>query len=191
MRRPQWLQSLAAENKELKEELARVKSELHRDDLTGLQNARSLRLHMEQALRSAQMRGEEPALVFIDIDFFKEVNEEHGHLAAGEILSQVGCRIASHIRAEDLAFRYGGDEFVVLVSGGQEGALQAGERLRHALAEKPFQASGLKGRADVYLTASIGVKVLKEGEDVNKALEEADRAMFQAKRKSRNTVVAA
>lgn len=183
--------SLAQENRRLKEELELLKAEVHRDDLTGLRNAKSMRRELAKLVEQRQEQGETPALIFMDLDFFKEVNEQHGHVAAGLILGQVGARIAEHIRKSDVAFRYGGDEFVVLVNGGLKSALKVSERLRKAVANKPFRVRGLKGLRDVSVTASLGLKVVEAGWELREILEAADRAMFQAKRKSRNTVVAA
>lgn len=178
------LLSLRAENQALKQAL-------ERDELTGLFNARYLRSCLMGEVQRRISENLEPSLIFIDVDHFKLVNEQHGHQAASHILSQIGNLMARHIRGGDIAFRFGGDEFVVLVNGGVEGAIGAAERLRAAIEAHRFHVSGLKGHSDVQVTVSLGVKVIKAGESIEKILDEADRAMFEAKRRSRNTLALA
>lgn len=182
---------LHAENLRLVEENKRLKQELVTDELTGLYNARHLRAQLAQKISEGLKKGEKPALLFLDVDHFKEINEEHGHEAAGRVLSQVGCQIAALIRGDDLAFRYGGDEFVVLVSGGREGADVVGERIRRTLAQRQFHVTGLRGPVAVRLTVSVGLCPIVDGARVEDILNQADRAMFEAKRRSRNRLVIA
>jgi len=184
-------EKLFLEYKRLQDENARLEQELFKDDLTGLYNARFLRQELERCVRDLLAKKNSPALIFLDIDHFKEINEAHGHLAAGNILSQVGEKISTLIRSHDIAFRYGGDEFVVLVSGGRSGAMKAGERLRKGIAKHRFNAQGLQGPAVVNLTVSLGVRVIGPDDSPSDIIEAADRAMYEAKRKSRNTTVAA
>jgi diguanylate cyclase (GGDEF)-like protein len=175
----------------LREENERLRRELEFDPLTGLLSARALKERLEDCVEEAFESGAEPALLFIDVDRFKQVNEDHGHNAAGRVLSQIGRVIARCIRADDLAFRYAGDEFVVLVSGGEAGAKLVGERIRRAIERHAFPVQGLQGRRIVKVTVSLGLRVVREGDTAAQVLAEADRAMFEAKRRSRNTLVSA
>lgn len=184
------LAKLVDENQRLRLEVTRLRRELSRDDLTGLFNARHLRERLEDCIDDMIVKGRKPALLFIDIDRFKEINEEHGHAAAGRVLHQMGRLIASLVRMDDVAFRYGGDEFVVLVDGADAGAKLVGERIRSSIEEHVFRTLGLAGVVDVRITVSIGVRVIRPGDSATDLLDEADRAMFEAKRKSRNTLVA-
>jgi diguanylate cyclase (GGDEF)-like protein len=184
----EWLEQ---ENALLRAELKKLKKELHRDELTGLQNARALKTHLHGALERMRLKNQRPALLFVDIDHFKEVNTANGHEAAGQVLAQVGRVIGSSVRASDLAFRYAGDEFVVLVSGGSRGAWRVAERLRKRVQDHVFEVLGLRGLARVRVTCSIGVRSLKRQDSAARVLEEADRAMFEAKRRSRNCVAEA
>lgn len=188
---PSELLKLRHELECVKTENASLKVALHQDDLTGLLNARALRERMSECISNFQHEGAVPALLFIDVDHFKEVNELHGHQSAGRVLEQVGRIIGRVVRTNDLAFRYGGDEFVVLVAGGLFGAKLVGERIRRTIESTLFQVSGLSGKQTVRLTVSVGARVIKEGEKAETVLQEADRAMFEAKRNSRNTFVAA
>lgn len=182
---------LRQENEKLKAEIGHLRQELARDELTGLFNARHLRERLEDAIEDLASGGHSPALLFLDVDRFKEINEMHGHAAAGNILRQLGRLIGNLIRVEDMGFRYGGDEFVVIIGGGEAAARRVGERLRSEIEAHEFTVRGLRGTGKVSLTVSIGFRVFRDGDTAQKLLEDADRAMFEAKRRSRNTVVAA
>lgn len=188
------IETLRRENALLRRELTSLRKELATDELTGLLSARKFREHLEEVedcVENLWRQGRTPALLFIDVDRFKEVNEMHGHAAAGRLLRQIGRLIAGLVRVDDKAFRYGGDEFVVLVSGGPEGARVVGERIRVAIAEHGFRVRGLKGLSRVPLTVSMGVREFRPGDTAERVLDEADRAMFEAKRRSRNALVVA
>lgn len=183
------VRELQAELARLRRENSRLKQELQIDDLTGLLSARSLRERLEECVVQAWRTGAEPALLFLDVDRFKQVNEDHGHSAAGSVLTQIGRVIARCVRTDDLAFRYAGDEFVVLVGGGESGARLVGERIRRAIERQAFPVQGLRGRATVRVTVSLGLRVVRQGDTAAFVLAEADRAMFEAKRRSRNVLV--
>lgn len=174
---------------ELRDKVRLLQTELMLDDLTGLFNARHLKDRLNDAMVNIEVS--KPALLFIDVDYFKSVNEKHGHQTGGHILNVVGRMISRLIRVDDVAFRYGGDEFVVLVNGGLDGAMLVGERLRKSVEEAVFMVNGLGGPGEVRITISIGVRVIKEGDTPQKIIDEADRAMYEAKRRTRNTLVAA
>jgi diguanylate cyclase (GGDEF)-like protein len=180
---------LISEMEGLRVKVRELQTELMLDDLTGLFNARHLKQRLEEAL--TKIEETQPALLFIDVDFFKQVNEKHGHQTGGFLLNSVGRLIAQLIRVDDIAFRYGGDEFVVLVTGGLDGAMSVGERIRKTIEETPFKVQGLKGQDQVNLTISVGIRVVREGDTPKMIIDEADRAMYEAKRKTRNTLVAA
>jgi len=183
--------ALQEEIRSLKRQNEDLRSSLHEDDLTGLYNARALRERLGEILSAQKTTHENMALLFIDVDRFKDVNELHGHQAAGRVLEQIGRLIGRVIRTHDIAFRYGGDEFVVLVSGGNFGARLVGERIRKSIEAHRFKVSGLQGEAHIQVTVSIGARTLKSDDTMDSLLESADRAMFEAKRNSRNAFVAA
>ena len=185
------IRELEQEVAALKEKNAELQHDLLEDDLTGLYNARALRERLADSIRQFENEGTVPALLFIDVDHFKSINEMHGHQAAGRVLEQVGRIIARVVRNHDLAFRYGGDEFVVLVSGGENGAWLVGERIRKTIEDTEFRVRGLRGGQAVRLTVSVGARVMRKGDRVEQLLQDADRAMFEAKRNSRNCFVAA
>jgi|GEM_PF-1238813 len=173
----------------LRHKIRDLQTELMLDDLTGLFNARHLRMRLEESL--TRIEEMQPALLFIDVDYFKSVNEKHGHQTGGHLLNVVGRMIAQLIRVDDVAFRYGGDEFVVLVTGGLDGAMIVGERLRKTIEETAFPVNGMSGPSKVNITISVGIRVVREGDTPKDIIDEADKAMYEAKRRTRNTLVAA
>ena len=160
--------------------------------LTKLKNFR----YFERALKERYDRNQKPfALILLDLDHFKQVNDQYGHSAGNEVLYQVARVIEDHVpkKQENITARYGGEEFVVLLDGvTQEEAQQEGEALREAIEQAAFTISDdLKTRQKltIRLTASIGVATREDPEDPLSILRKADRAMYMgAKNKGRNKV---
>ena len=148
------------------------------DPLTGLANRVLLfdRLRQAQAQEDRHHRG--LAVLFLDLDRLKEVNDEHGHDAGDQLLVQIAGRLHEVVRASDTISRLGGDEFVVVAEaiGGEDGAVELAERVRRSLAE-PYVLE----TAEVECTASIGVAMPRSGQEPEEILREADRAMYRAK----------
>ena len=165
--------------RELSEELTHAA--LH-DHLTGLPNRSLLVDRMRGALYRAQRAGDQVAVLFVDLDDFKKVNDGLGHDAGDELLCEVANRLTRTLRAVDTAARFGGDEFVVLCEGiGDEGqARELAERVSEAIAE-PVPLRGYP----VVVTASVGVVLAGPGEDPETLLRYADAAMYRAKRDGR------
>ncbi|MBS1985213.1 MAG: GGDEF domain-containing protein [Bdellovibrionales bacterium] len=185
------VEQLRKENSALRRENARLRQELVTDELTGLFNSRHLADRLEECIEEILAARGEPALLFIDVDHFKAVNEQFGHQAGSRVLRQMGRLIANLVRDDDIAFRYAGDEFVVLVSGGRKGAGIVAERIRAAIEAHEFRVRGMEGLGTVRVTVSIGMRSFKSGDSAESILREADRAMFEAKRRSRNTLAGA
>jgi len=157
------------------------------DALTGLEHHG----RMQEALDSALARDpDEPfALAMIDLDDFKRVNDSHGHLAGDALLCGLGERLRSVLRAGESPYRYGGEEFAVLLPGARRDDLASiGERLRRAVAESPF-AAGAQKRLEV--TCSVGVAARERGDTSDALIERADRALLAAKATGKNRVVVA
>src|SRR5947207_8620718 len=113
------------------------------DDCTGLYNARHLYKTLESEVYRSQRFSYEFSVVFIDLDHFKQVNDVHGHLIGSRLLSEIGYRIKATLRLIDYAFRYGGDEFVVLLpQTGKEQAVVVAKRLRDIIRSSPFPMEG-------------------------------------------------
>jgi diguanylate cyclase (GGDEF)-like protein len=149
------------------------------DDLTGLGNRRHLVDRLRAAIESAANQEGELALLLIDLDGFKELNDTLGHHAGDEVLRQIGPRLKHILRADDTLARLGGDEFAVVLAPGDEAtASAAGLRLRAAL-ERPFEVGGIR----VHIDASVGIALFPDhAPDALGLLQRADVAMYEAKR---------
>jgi len=161
------------------------------DPLTGLNNRRYLDNHLKVLFSRARGRGRPLSVLITDIDCFKRVNDTHGHEAGDEVLKQFAARIRSTVRGADLACRYGGEEFVVIMPDTQaEVAAAVAERLREAVEAVPFL---LRERGmELSVTASFGISALSaEMETPEQLIRCADRALYEAKNAGRNRVVAA
>lgn len=153
------------------------------DHLTGLPNRQLFRDRFERALLNEWRNDGRLAVLFIDLDGFKPVNDTFGHSAGDAVLAEVGRRILANVRESDIAARLGGDEFVVVLteSGDQASVAGLARKLLHALA-RPYPLA--KGQADV--SASIGVALFPEdGQDADVLLKAADHAMYRAKQAGR------
>ncbi len=153
---------------------------MYTDDLTGLYNHRYLQVALDQELSRSGRYGLEFALVFVDLDYFKEVNDRFGHLVGSAILCETAQLLKKCVRDADILFRYGGDEFTaLLVETEDRGAEVVAERIRRTLAEHCFM---MEDGMDVRLTATIGYAVFPtDAEERLDLLNLADRAMYWGK----------
>jgi diguanylate cyclase (GGDEF)-like protein len=159
-----------------------------RDKLTGLLNRNAEPLLAERLYRPTEASPSASVLV-CDIDRFKSVNDTHGHDAGDAVIAGVGRLISGRIRSTDLALRWGGEEFVIGLSGvAQDAALAVAEDIRDRLARTQIDIGA--GRT-LNVTCSIGLASLRAGEDVAQALRRADAALYQAKRGGRDRVAPA
>uniref|UniRef100_A0A831TY86 Diguanylate cyclase n=1 Tax=Geobacter metallireducens TaxID=28232 RepID=A0A831TY86_GEOME len=163
-------------------------SEAFTDPLTGLFNLRQFWLSLDHELARARRYRRHCSLAMIDIDYFKQYNDRHGHLRGDEVLKEVGAVFSACIRDSDIAARYGGEEFVVVMpETGRDLALIAGEKLRRAVADHPFPFRETQpGGA---LTVSIGIATFPDDATTARELvDAADQALYRAKRRGRNRV---
>jgi two-component system cell cycle response regulator len=160
------------------------------DQLTGLHNRRYLETHLRGLLDEAKANGRALSILITDIDYFKRINDTHGHDAGDIVLRDFASRLRRHIRGIDLACRYGGEEFVVIMPDTElEVARHVGERLRECIADDPFAISST---LSLPVTASIGISTLQSLDDTPLTLiKHADNALYEAKRMGRNQVVGA
>ena len=158
------------------------------DSLTGLYNRRYMSAHLEGLMARAAAGSAGPALLVLDLDRFKSINDTHGHPAGDAVLCEVSRRMNGHLRAFDLVARYGGEEFVVVMPETSLAVAAAvAERLRCAIAEEAIKSAEAPGGLPV--TVSIGVAATKGPEDSAAALlKRADEALYAAKRMGRNRV---
>src|SRR6201995_5170180 len=160
------------------------------DQLTGLHNRRYMSSHLDNLMAHAARAGKPLAFVIMDIDYFKSVNDTHGHDIGDEVLREFAKRIGANVRGIDLACRYGGEEFVVVMPETDAGfAYAVAERLRKSIETTPFEISRQPGKLS--LTISIGIAASEGPDDTSEALlRRADQALYSAKRNGRNRVVA-
>jgi diguanylate cyclase (GGDEF)-like protein len=163
------------------------------DPLTGLYNRRHLDERLAAELAAAQRHGRPVSLLMIDIDHFKEVNDDHGHLAGDEALKMVAFVLRGAVRKEDVLARYGGEEFVVVARETVlDGAQALAERIRRAVERShcAWQGRELGVTVSIGVTVSVGLTEFVQGRTEREVLEAADRALYLAKQGGRNRVVA-
>jgi len=172
----------------------RLRERLHelslRDPLTGLFNRRTMEECLEREGLRAQRHGTSVGVVMIDVDHFKPFNDTHGHEAGDSLLRSLGVLLSGAIRGEDIACRYGGEEFTLVLPGaGLADTLQRAEEIRSRVAER-LTVDTLHGPAGVTISAGVSVFPL-HGTTVQGAVQAADVALYQAKAAGRNRVAAA
>jgi two-component system cell cycle response regulator len=185
--------SLHRQLNEQKAELEKLNRELfamsRRDPLTRLGNRLRLREDLETLGAQAQRYGHSYCAMLCDVDFFKAHNDTYGHLAGDEVLKRVADVISEHLRGGDIAYRYGGEEFlIVLPEQSLESGVSIADRLRRAVED--LMMSHEKNPPGV-VTISLGVAALSAGEpkSADDLLKEADEALYRAKESGRNCVV--
>lgn len=166
------------------------------DPLTDLPNRKLLKDRLQLAMASVQRQRRHAALMFLDLDNFKPLNDQFGHHAGDLLLREVGGRLKRHLRAEDTVARQGGDEFIVLLVDLDESrlraelhALKVAEKLRHEL-QNPYLIELQTGQTvEHHCSSSIGVTIFGPGEtNMDDVMRRADHAMYRAKAKGRNCV---
>jgi two-component system cell cycle response regulator len=182
----------AARVKRLQDELRQRNEDLDRisrtDGLTGLRNRRHVEEYLAKLTSLARRNVEPIAVLVIDIDHFKSVNDDHGHDAGDAVLREVAGRLQDSVRLEDMVGRWGGEEFlVVLPNTADQGAAELAERLRQVVADTPCRLTD--GDA-VQVTISVGCAASLI-DDAGRLVRSADAAMYEAKQTGRNRVVVA
>ncbi len=168
------------------EKFDRIKQQTFVDDLTGLYNSRYLKFAITNAMLKCKQPGQLFSVLFIDVDHFKQVNDGHGHLVGSEFLIAIGKTIKNAVRNIDPVFRYGGDEFVVILQDSDlKGAQEIGERIRKNIERRVYVIHGQR----LQTTVSIGIATYPlHASDQDTLLRLADEAMYSAKKDSRNAV---
>lgn len=160
------------------------------DSLTGLMNRGWMAVQYEKEFERAMRYSRPVSLILLDLDDFKKINDTYGHAAGDEVLRKVGACLSAQSRVHDLPGRYGGEEFAILLpETPQQGALVIAERIRRAISGQPTQFD----TATIRVTASIGVASLEPGKDksLKILMQRADEAVYSAKRRGKDQVVAA
>jgi len=159
-----------------------------KDPLTGVSNRASMGAHLTHHLSLAQRQCTPLSLLIIDIDRFKSINDRYGHIVGDVVLTQVAHRIVACTRTSDGVFRYGGEEFVVVLpSTDTNGAELLAERIRAGIESLAVEVLPAKAK----ITASVGVAHVESGDTQLSLLQRADEVLLQAKRAGRNRVIVA
>jgi two-component system, cell cycle response regulator len=172
----------------LKENYRRSLSLALTDELTGLYNRRYALVHLDELVARVNAGADGTALLVIDVDHFKQVNDTHGHDAGDDVLRQLAARLQHGVRNFDLVARLGGEEFVVVMPEANLAfAAKVADRLRHDVAAEPFTitASG----TPLAVTISLGVTIAEPGDDRARLLKRADDALYAAKAAGRNRAI--
>ena len=161
----------------------------YKDDLTVAFNRRCLEVELPQAIRSASLRGESVALLFLDVDNLKELNSQFGHPTGSRVISTVALAAKQIIRSLDRLYRYGGDEFCIIIPGNTAAsAARIGERLISSLVKSPLEV----GKEMVSVSISVGVASFPANADgAEHLLEKADQALLKAKASGKGCVMLA
>jgi two-component system cell cycle response regulator len=174
----------AQSDRQLREKLEIASKDAMTDPLTGLMNRRSFDVRIVEASAHAQRHAQPFAIVIVDIDRFKNVNDTHGHVVGDQVLVEFAHTIQSVLRAEDTAFRFGGEEFVMLLqSCDATCAIGVADRLRNALRSRPFR---FDDGATQEIAFSAGVAAAGEGLSSEGLVRRADEALYRAKTNGRD-----
>ncbi|HEY9118470.1 MAG TPA: diguanylate cyclase, partial [Marinobacter sp.] len=185
-------ETLEQKVQERTEELREVNRKLQQlsdtDQLTDISNRRSLERYLKHTFQRAMVDGKSIAVLLIDVDHFKPVNDTHGHQAGDDCLKVIAGRIQAHSRwPGDMVARYGGEEFcVVLPDTNEQTAVMVGERIREGIEAEPIPTRA----GPMELTISLGAHAAVPGPDDNSEsfLERADQALYRSKQEGRNRV---
>ena len=181
-----YLQLIESDSRQLSDELTRVRLLSLTDELTGLPNRRAFLRRIEDEVARVQRYGFPLSLALIDLDHFKQINDQYGHAGGDEVLQIYSKSILSIFRHHDLVARYGGEEFAVLLPNTEaEGSMRALSKVKTRALETRWQAEGDMVPVPTF---SAGVSLYKPGETASAFIERADKALYRAKQLGRNRV---
>ena len=179
------LRHISAQTEQLRAALSREQRKTMLDPLTQLWNRAGLDHFLPRHQQQADELGLQLGVLFCDLDYFKKINDSHGHAAGDKVLWETARLISAAVRPQDVVTRSGGEEFVVVLQvHDQHELLQVAERIRTAMSNKPLDIDDLH----INMTISIGAALRGAGEPPSSTMKRADRALYQAKGNGRNRV---
>jgi diguanylate cyclase len=183
------LKSGALEIEQLQRDIEIVRTRALTDPLTGVANRKSFDEGLIKALGEPRGLGRHVGLLMIDVDFFKKVNDDYGHLVGDRVLRYIADTLTESVKGRDIVARYGGEEFGVILRGTtQAGAMAVGEQIREAIESAKLK----RGDSDEIMynfTVSVGVACGQSTCSPNELIETADKALYRCKREGRNRVI--
>ncbi len=183
------IDSLAQQVAVLNHELEQARTECERDGLTGVYNRRCFDRYLSELIEKNSAADNDVALLMIDIDDFKRLNDTFGHLAGDSVLAAVARKCRQLIRSEDFMARYGGEEFVIVLTGSSlRNAVKKGRQVCEAVASTRYLLEGSSCRDPLHLSVSIGVSAYARGDTAAALVGRADKAMYLAKAAGKNCV---
>jgi len=174
----------------LNSELQSARSESERDGLTGILNRRAFDRYLTDLIARNTVTPQEVALLMVDIDDFKRINDSYGHLMGDSVLVAVVGKCRQSVRGEDVLARYGGEEFAIILPGASlRNAVKKGRQICEAIASTRYVLEGMPSREALCLTVSIGVSCCRAGDTVASLVDRADKALYLAKESGKNRAV--
>lgn len=184
------IQLLAGQVQSLQSELEKAREKTLTDALTGIYNRQALDDELAERITRGQIVSSDFCLLMIDVDDFKEINDNHGHMIGDRVLIAMAQKLRNAIRSEDFLARFGGEEFTILLEGAAfRHALKKGQQICNTIASVRYATSEAQTDNYLSLSISIGVTAYKKGDTVVDLIGRADQALYQAKHKGKNCVV--
>lgn len=172
-------------DKLIRHSFEKIESQLYFDELTSVYNRKTGMNRLNEEIIRSKRIGKPLSIAILDIDDFKQINDKYGHLVGDRVLNHVAIQIKNSLRGCDVVSRYGGEEFLIILSETDEmHAISALERVRERIAKKAIKV----GNERLYVTVSIGVTEIGPDVDPLESIHKADLALYQAKRNGKNKV---
>lgn len=172
------------------QELDRTRWEARTDPLSGLANRRAFDEAFESQVVELRQARTPFGLLLIDVDHFKQINDNHGHQIGDQLIAQLGRAIRGQVRSRDFVARFGGDEFTILFSGlSQHNAFDVARRIQVAIQHSGFDCLEGAGELELNVTLSMGLATSKPDDTTDSVLRRSDDALYRAKRNGRNQLV--
>ncbi len=181
---------LAQQVEQLRTELEKARAKSMTDPLTGVYNRQALDEYLEEKVALASKSNEEFALLMLDIDDFKKINDTYGHLIGDRVLMAFAGKCRQAIRTDDFLARYGGEEFVIILEGATyRNGMKKAKQICETVAAAKYTTEQNQAGNYLSITTSIGVTVFRKNDTSKTLLERADQALYSAKQKGKNRAV--
>lgn len=175
--------SAILQQRKITEQQHKLEEIAYYDNLTGLINRWKWLQYVDIELEKNQLPGKESCILLLDIDFFKRVNDQYGHLVGDQILKQLAQILKNEVGSQGDAARWGGEEFIILLPGmSLSKSIEIGEQIRQCIAKTPFYIKNYQ----IHITVSLGATLLENHGDFMYAYKHADQALYMAKDNGRN-----